>query len=165
MATTNLEGNTISLTGEFPKSGDKAPNFTWIQQDLSQGSLADFAGKKKVLNIFPSIDTGVCATSVRTFNQKAAGLANTVVLCISYDLPFAQHRFCGAEGIENVITGSLFRTPDFGTAFGVGIADGPLAGLTARAVLVLDENDTIVHAQLVDDITHEPDYDKALSSL
>ncbi len=165
MATTNLDGNPVSLKGEFPQSGDKAQNFSWIQQDLSQASLADFAGRKKVLNIFPSIDTGVCAMSVRTFNQKAAGLENTVVLCLSYDLPFAQQRFCGAEGIENVITGSLFRTPDFGTAFGVGIADGPLAGLTARAVFVLDENDTIIHAQLVDDIIHEPDYDRALSSL
>ncbi len=130
-----------------------------------EGSLDDHKGKRKVLNIFPSIDTDVCATSVRTFNQKAAELDNTVVVCLSFDLPFAQKRFCGAEGIENVVTGSLFRVTDVAKDLGVFIEDGPLAGLTARAVVVLDANDQVIHAELVDDITHEPDYDDALSAL
>lgn len=128
-------------------------------------TLEDFQGKRKVLNIFPSIDTDVCAISVRTFNQKAAKIENTQVICLSFDLPFSHKRFCGAEGIENVITGSLFRNPDFAKSYGLLIKDGPLKGLTARAVIVLDENNAILHAQLVDDITHEPDYDGALAVL
>ncbi|WP_022668071.1 thiol peroxidase [Desulfospira joergensenii] len=165
MASTKLKGNPVSLKGDFPQKGDTAKPAVWVHQDLSQGALQDFKGLRKVLNIFPSIDTGICATSVRTFNQRASELENTKVICLSMDLPFAHQRFCGAEGIENVITGSLFRSPEFGKDFGLLIEDGPLAGLTARAVIVLDENDQVIHAQMVDDISHEPDYDAALQAL
>jgi thiol peroxidase len=136
-----------------------------VIQDLSEITLASFKGKRKVLNIFPSIDTDVCATSVRKFNEKAAGLKNTQVICLSKDLPFALKRFCGAEGIENVVAASLFRDNAFAEKAGVLLTDGPLKGLTARAVLVLDESDQLIYAQLVDDITHEPDYDAALAAL
>jgi thiol peroxidase len=165
MAVTKLAGNPVKLANEFPGKGTPAKNFVAVKQDLSQFSLDDFKGKRKVLNIFPSIDTDVCATSVRTFNQKASELDNSVVICLSFDLPFAHKRFCGAEGIENVVTGSLFRNSDFGSDYGLLIQDGPLKGLTARAVIVLDENNTIVHAELVDDITHEPDYSAVAASL
>ena len=165
MTTTKLAGKPVNLIGIFPKKNDRVENFTAVKQDLSEFSLDDFKGKRKVLNVFPSIDTEVCATSVRTFNKKAAELTNTQVICLSADLPFAHKRFCGAEGIQNVITGSLFRNPDFAKHAGLILAEGPLKGLTARAVLVLDENNKIIHAQLVDDITHEPDYDAALSAL
>jgi thiol peroxidase len=165
MATTKLAGNPVKLANEFPGKGTVVKNFVAVKQDLSQFSLDDFKGKRKVLNIFPSIDTDVCATSVRTFNQKASDLDNTVVLCLSFDLPFAHKRFCGAEGIKNVVTGSLFRNCDFGSDYGLLIQDGPLKGLAARAVIVLDENNTILHAQLVDDITHEPDYSAVQASL
>ncbi len=165
MASTKLSGNPVSLAGNFPVKGVAAPGFTAVAQDLSEMSLENFKGKRKVLNIFPSIDTEVCATSVRKFNEKAAGLKNTQVICLSYDLPFAHKRFCGAEGIENVVSASLFRDNAFAENAGVLITDGPLKGLTARAVLVLDENNQVVHAQLVDDITHEPDYDAALAAL
>ncbi|MCP3872860.1 MAG: thiol peroxidase [Desulfobacteraceae bacterium] len=165
MAATKLAGNPVQLAGEFPKKESGVKNFSAVKQDLSEFSLDDFKGKRKVLNIFPSIDTDVCATSVRTFNTKAAELENTNVICLSYDLPFAQKRFCGAEGIDNVVTGSLFRNCDFGTDFGLLIEDGPLKGLTARAVIVLDENNKVLYAQLCDDITNEPDYDAALSAL
>lgn len=165
MATTKLAGNSVRLAGEFPGKGSAAKNFVAVTQDLSEISLESFQGKRKVLNIFPSIDTDVCATSVRTFNQKASGLENTQVICLSADLPFAHKRFCGAEGIENVVTGSIFRNPDFARAYGLLIEDGPLAGLSARAVIVLDENNTVLHAEVVDDITHEPDYDAALAVL
>ena len=165
MAETKLAGNPVTLSGDFPSNGTQVDNFCAVKQDLSAFSLDDFKGKRKVLNIFPSIDTDICATSVRTFNQKAAELAGTVVICLSFDLPFAQKRFCGAEGIENVVTGSLFRTPEVAKGLGVLMADGPLEGLSARAVIVLDENNKVLHAQLVDDITHEPDYDAALGVL
>ncbi|MDA3788346.1 MAG: thiol peroxidase [Desulfobacula sp.] len=165
MATTKLAGNLVQLAGEFPGKETSVKNFSAVKQDLSEFSLEDFSGKRKVLNIFPSIDTDVCATSVRTFNQKAAELENTQVICLSLDLPFAHKRFCGAEGIENVVTGSLFRNPDFAKDYGLLIEDGPLKGLTARAVIVLDENNKILHAKLVDDITHEPDYNAALAVL
>jgi thiol peroxidase len=165
MASTKLSGNPVSLAGEFPAKGASAPDFTAVTQDLSEISLNHFKGKKKVLNIFPSIDTDVCATSVRKFNEKAAALENTRVICLSKDLPFALKRFCGAEGIENVVSGSLFRDTKFAEKAGVLIMDGPLKGLTARAVLVLDDADQVVYAQLVDDITHEPDYDAALAAL
>jgi thiol peroxidase len=165
MASTKLSGNPVSLAGEFPAKGSSAPDFKAVTQDLSEISLDHFKGKKKVLNIFPSIDTDVCATSVRKFNEKAAALDNTRVICLSQDLPFALKRFCGAEGIENVVSGSLFRDTAFAEKAGVLITDGPLKGLTARAVLVLDEADQVVYAQLVDDITHEPDYDAALAAL
>ncbi|MBU0464078.1 MAG: thiol peroxidase [Proteobacteria bacterium] len=165
MAKTKLAGNDVQLAGEFPGKEKSVKNFSAVKQDLSEFSLEDFSGKRKVLNIFPSIDTDVCATSVRTFNKKASELENTQVICLSFDLPFAHKRFCGAEGIENVVTGSLFRNPDFANNYGLLIEDGPLKGLTARAVIVLDENNKILHAKLVDDITHEPDYNAALAVL
>ena len=165
MASTKLAGNPVSLAGDFPVKGSSAPGFTAVAQDLSEISLDNYTGKRKVLNIFPSIDTDVCATSVRKFNEKAAGLKNTQVICLSHDLPFAHKRFCGAEGIENVVSASLFRDAAFAENDGVLITDGPLKGLTARAVLVLDENNQVVYGQLVDDITHEPDYDAALAVL
>ena len=165
MATTKLAGNPVQLSGDFPVKETKIENVTAVKQDLSELSLNDFQGKKKVLNIFPSIDTDVCATSVRTFNKKASELENTLIICLSADLPFALKRFCGAEGIENVTTASLFRNHDFGSKYGLLIEDGPLKGLTARAVIVLDENDIVLHAELVDDISHEPDYEAALAVL
>lgn len=165
MASTKLAGNPVSLAGDFPTKGGSAPDFTGVVQDLSEVTLDSFKGKRKVLNIFPSIDTDVCATSVRKFNEKAAALENTRVICLSKDLPFAFKRFCGAEGIENVVSASLFRDTDFAEKAGVLITDGPLKGLTARAVLVLDENNQVIYGQLVDDITHEPDYDAALAAL
>ncbi|MFH2057551.1 MAG: thiol peroxidase [Pseudomonadota bacterium] len=163
MANTKLAGKPVQLAGEFPTLETTISNLTAVKQDLSSLSLEDFKGKRKVLNIFPSIDTAVCATSVRTFNKQASQLDNTQVICLSYDLPFAHKRFCGAEGIENVITGSLFRNCDFANTFGLLIENGPLKGLTARAVIVLDENNKVIHAQLVDDIGHEPDYNAALA--
>jgi len=165
MATTQLKGNPVSLAGEFPAKDAIAKNFTAVQQDLSEISSESLKGQKVVLSIFPSIDTDVCATSVRKFNEKAASLENTKVICLSADLPFAFKRFCGAEGIENVVTASLFRNHEFATDYGVLINEGPLAGLTARAVIVMDEAGKILHAELVDDITHEPDYDAALVAL
>jgi thiol peroxidase len=165
MSGTKFKGNPVNVDGQFPKVGDKAPVFKLIAGDLSGKTLADFAGKRKVLNIFPSVDTGVCAASVRHFNKDAAGLKNAVVLCISADLPFAQARFCGAEGIENVTMLSMMRGREFLKDYGVAMTDGPLAGLAARAVVVLDENDKVIYAQMVDDITHEPDYDAALKAL
>lgn len=165
MSSVNFKGNPVHVDGQFPKVGDKAPAFRLVAGDLSEKTLRDFAGKRKVLNIFPSIDTGVCAASVRHFNKDAAGLRNAVVLCISADLPFAQARFCGAEGIENVEMLSMMRGREFLKDYGVAMTDGPLAGLAARAVVVLDENDKVIHAQLVDEIGHEPDYDSALKAL
>ncbi|MCP3940507.1 MAG: thiol peroxidase [Desulfobacteraceae bacterium] len=165
MATTQLAGNPVVLTGDFPTKGSIAKKFTAVLQDLSVVSSESFKGKKIVLNIFPSIDTPVCATSVRKFNERAAALENTQEICLSGDLPFAQKRFCGAEGIENLITGSLFRNKQFAEDYGVLIADGPLTGLTARAVIVVDEMGVILYAQLVDDITNEPDYEAALAVL
>ena len=164
MAQTALRGNPVNLVGELPAVGDAAPSFSLTADNLSQVSAADFPGKNIVLNIFPSIDTPVCATSVRTFNERAAGLDDTVVLCVSADLPFAQKRFCGAEGIENVTTASSFRS-DFGQVYGVTLADGPMAGLLARAVVVLDSLGDVVHSQLVPEIAQEPDYDAALKSI
>lgn len=165
MASTQLKGNPVNLQGNFPQKGETVKNGSWVHQDLSLGDVQALRGTRKILNIFPSIDTDICATSVRTFNQKASELSNTRIICLSMDLPFAQKRFCGAEGIENVITGSLFRSREFAKDLGVLMEDGPLAGLTARAVLVLDENEKVLHAQLVDDIIHEPDYEAALRSL
>lgn len=165
MATTQLAGKPVQLAGDFLGKGTAAKNFVAVKQDLSEISMADFKGKKKVLNIFPSIDTAVCATSVRTFNKKASELENTQVICLSMDLPFAHKRFCGAEGIEGVVTGSLFRNQDFAKEYGLLIETGPLKGLTARAVVVLDENNTVLYSELVDDITHEPDYDAALAAV
>jgi thiol peroxidase len=165
MAQITLKGNTIHTVGELPRKGDKAKDFTLVKGDLSRVGLADFKGQKLVLNIFPSLDTGTCAASVRYFNKAAASLANTKVLCISRDLPFAQSRFCGAEGIENVVTLSDFATGDFGKNYGLEIADGPLQGLHSRVVIVLDENGTVVYTQQVPEIVDEPNYQAALDIL
>ncbi len=165
MSNVTFHGNPIQVGGQFPQVGAQAPQFKLVAGDLSEKGLADFAGKRKVLNIFPSIDTGVCQASVRHFNQDAAGLNNAAVLCISADLPFAQGRFCGAEGIANVTMLSMMRGREFLKDYGVAIETGPLAGLAARAVVVLDENDKILHAQMVPEIGQEPDYAAALGAL
>ena len=165
MAVITLGGNPIHTTGELPKKGIQAPNFTLVKTDLSIATLADYAGSKLVLNIFPSIDTGVCATSVRTFNQKAGELINTKVLCISRDLPFAQKRFCGTEGLENVENLSDFKEGSFGDAYGLTITDGPLAGLHSRAVIVVDEKGLVTYAEQVPEIGQEPNYEAALAAL
>ena len=164
MTTITLAGQPVQLSGTLPSVGATAPAFTLTAADLFDKTLADFAGKRKILNIFPSIDTGVCQQSVRTFNQRASSLNNAVVLCIAADLPFAMARFCGAEGIDNVITLSSFRS-GFAQDYDVAIADSPLRGLTARSVLVLDENNRVIYAQLVPEIKNEPDYDAALAAL
>ena len=165
MSTVTLKGNPVHVEGSLPANGSTAPAFSLVAKDLKNVSLADFAGKRKILNIFPSVDTPTCATSVRHFNQDASGLNNAIVLCISADLPFAQARFCGAEGLENVVTLSTMRGASFLKDYGVAIADGPLAGLAARAVVVLDEHDKVVHSELVSEIAHEPNYDAALAVL
>ena len=165
MATVTLGGNPIHTNGELPKTGSKAPDFKLVNTDLSIASLADFAGSKVVLNIFPSIDTGTCATSVRTFNAKASALSNTKVLCISRDLPFAQKRFCGAEGLENVINLSDFNTGSFGKDYGLEITDSVLAGLHSRVVIVLDENGVVKYTEQVPEIADEPNYENALAAL
>jgi thiol peroxidase len=160
-----LGGNPITLSGTFPGVGQTAPAFTLVNKDLQDVALKDFAGKRKVLNIVPSLDTPTCALSTRKFNELASKMANTVVLVISADLPFAMSRFCEAEGLHNVISLSLMRGRDFMHNYGVEIADSVLRGVTARAVLVLDENNRILHAQLVGEIKDEPDYDAALAKL
>ncbi|WP_367769211.1 thiol peroxidase [Flavobacterium sp. WC2421] len=165
MASITLGGNPIHTSGELPKVGTKLADFKLIQNDLSVASLGSFAGKKLVFNIFPSIDTGTCATSVRKFNESAAKLDNTAVLCISRDLPFAQKRFCGAEGIENVVNLSDFQAGDFGKANGLEIVDGPLAGLHSRALIVTDADGTILHTEQVGEIADEPNYEAALAVL
>lgn len=164
MATVTLGGNPVNTVGELPVVGSAAPDFTLTGADLGDVTPASLAGKKVVLNIFPSIDTPTCATSVRQFNERAAGRDDTVVVCVAADLPFAMTRFCGAEGLTDVQVASTFRS-DFGDSFGVRLADGKLAGLMARAVVVLDESGTVVHSQLVPEIAQEPDYDAALSAL
>lgn len=165
MAQTALRGNPVNTSGELPSVGSSAPAFSLVKGDLSPISSADLSGQRVVLNIFPSLDTATCAQSVRTFNERAGEVENTVVLCVSADLPFAASRFCGAEGIENVVTASTFRNPEFLDDYGVGMTDGPLAGLAARSVVVFDESGTVVHSQLVAEISTEPDYDAALGSL
>ena len=165
MATITLGGNAVNTSGELPKVGSKAPNFQLLKNDLSVATLADFAGSKLVLNIFPSVDTGTCATSVRTFNAKASSLENTKVLCISRDLPFAQKRFCGAEGLENVENLSDFKTGSFGKDYGLEITDSVLAGLHSRVIVVLDENGTVKYTEQVPEIADEPNYELALASL
>lgn len=165
MADITLKGNAISTIGELPAVGTKAPDFTLVRSNLSKASLSDFKGSKLVLNIFPSIDTGTCAASVRKFNEQAASLENTKVLCISRDLPFAQARFCGAEGLENVITLSDFAIGAFGKNYGVEILTGPLTNLHSRAVVVLDEEGTVLYTEQVPEIVDEPNYEKALASL
>jgi thiol peroxidase len=165
MATITLKGNEIHTSGDLPTVGSNLKDFKLVKDDLSRVSLADFKGKKLVFNIFPSVDTGTCAASVRRFNQEAANLDNTVVLCISRDLPFAQKRFCGAEGIENVVNLSDFETGKFGQDYGIQITDGPLAYLLSRSVIVADENGKILHTEQVKETVDEPNYDAALSKL
>lgn len=165
MTEVTLKGNPIQVAGNFPQTGEKAKPFTLVGGDLADVSLSGFSGKRKILNIFPSIDTPTCATSVRKFNAQANDLANTVVLCVSADLPFAQKRFCGAEGLENVTNLSTMRGRDFLENYGVLISTGPLAGVSARAVVVLDEQDKVLHSELVAEIGSEPDYAAALAAL
>jgi len=165
MSTVTLRGNPIEVAGKLPTVGSSSLGFNLVNGDLKNVSLHDFAGKKKVLNIFPSVDTATCAMSVRQFNARAAKLSNTVVLCISADLPFAQKRFCGAEGIDNVVNLSLMRGRNFAKDYGVLMETGPLAGLTARAVVVLDESNTVLHTELVAEIANEPNYDAAIAAL
>jgi thiol peroxidase len=165
MSTVTLGGNPVNIAGNFLKPGDNAPEFSLTGKDLKDVGLKDYAGKRKVLNIVPSLDTPTCQISTRKFNEKAGTLANTVVLVVSGDLPFAMKRFCEAEGLNNVVTLSTMRGRDFHSKFGVDITDGPLKGLTARAVVVLDENDKVKYSQLVPEIKNEPDYDAALATL
>jgi thiol peroxidase len=164
MAQTHLGGNPVNTAGDLPATGQQTPSFTLTKGDLSDVTAGDLAGQRVVLNIFPSVDTPTCANSVRKFNELASSLDNTTVLCVSADLPFAQGRFCGAEGLSNVSTASSFRS-DFGSAYGVQLVDGRLAGLLARAVVVLDTDGTVLHSQLVPEIANEPDYDAAIAAL
>nr|WP_315246557.1 thiol peroxidase [uncultured Flavobacterium sp.] len=165
MASITLGGNPIHTSGELPAVGSQLADFKLVQNDLSVASLSNFAGKKLVLNIFPSIDTGTCATSVRKFNENASNLDNTTVLCISKDLPFAQKRFCGAEGLENVVNLSDFQEGSFGKANGLDIVDGPLKGLLSRAIIVVDADGKVVHTEQVAEIANEPNYEAALAAL
>jgi thiol peroxidase len=160
-----LRGNPVTVDGDLPAAGTKAPDFKLTSGALADVSLKDFAGKRKVMNIYPSIDTPTCATSTRKFNEAAGDLPNTVVLCVSGDLPFAAKRFCELEGLKNVAHLSTFRHPEFLKAWGVAMVDGALAGLTARAVVVLDENDKVIHSEMVPEIAQEPNYAAALKSL
>lgn len=165
MSKITFKGSPLNTSGDLPSVGSKAPEFTLVKSDLSEVSLADLTGKNIVLNIFPSIDTGVCATSVRKFNKEAANLTNTVVLAVSADLPFAGGRFCGAEGIENVHTASVFRSPEFAQKYGVLMVDGPLKGLLARAVVIINPQGNISYTELVPEIGQEPDYQSAINSV
>ena len=165
MAETAFKGSPVPLSGDLPQVGSFAPDFTLTGQDLSDVTLKAYAGKTLVLNVFPSVDTPVCAMSVRKFNAEIGKVANAVVVCISADLPFAHARFCGAEGLDHVVTASTFRSPEFGDDYGVRIAAGPMTGLMARAVIVIDGQGNVVYTQLVDDISKEPDYERALAVL
>ena len=165
MAEVMFKGNPVHTAGSLPKPGSMAPDFKLVKTDLSTLSLGDLKGKKVVMNIFPSLDTPTCATSVRRFNAEADKLANTVVLCISRDLPFAQKRFCGAEGLNNVIAASEYRDSSFSDAYGVRITDGPLAGLFSRAIVVVDEAGKVVYIEQVREISQEPEYEKALAAV
>lgn len=165
MAQITLKGNPIHTNGELPQVGEKAPNFTLTTADLSEKTLNDFTGKNVVLNIFPSVDTGVCAQSVRTFNQEVSSAPNTIVLCISKDLPFALTRFCSAEGLDNVVTLSDYKSEEFATAYGAKIIDGPLNGLLSRAVVVIDTDGEISYTEQVPEIGQEPDYKNALAAI
>jgi thiol peroxidase len=164
MATVSLQGNPFETFGELPEVGTKAPDFRLVETDLSETTLADYSDSKLILNIFPSVDTGVCATSIRTFNQKAAELENTKVLCVSADLPFAAARFCGAEDIKNVATGSSFRS-SFGKDYGVNFTTGPLTGLLSRSIVVIDETGIVSYVEQVAETTDEPNYAAAIASL
>lgn len=165
MSKVTLKGNPVNTIGDLPKVGSKAPEFSLVGSNLSEVKNADFAGKNLILNIFPSLDTATCAASVRRFNLEASKLKNTAVVCVSKDLPFAHSRFCVAEGIENVVSASEFRSNNFGKNFGVMITDGPLQGLLARAVVVLDKEGTVLYSEFATEITLEPDYQLALDSL
>ncbi|MDO6759135.1 thiol peroxidase [Tamlana sp. 2_MG-2023] len=165
MATVTLKGNQIHTSGDLPKVGEKAPDFTLTGTDLSAKKLSDFAGSKVVLNIFPSVDTGTCAQSVRTFNEEASNLENTKVLCISHDLPFAQGRFCAAEGLENVVSLSDYKDGSFGKSYGLNFVDGPLETLHSRCIVVLDENGVVKHTEQVSETVNEPNYKAALEAL
>jgi thiol peroxidase len=165
MTQTAFKGSPVQLSGNLPQPGTQAPDFTLTGGDLADVRLQDYTGKTVVLNIFPSIDTPVCAMSVRKFNAEIGNFDNAVVLCVSADLPFAHARFCGSEGLDHVITASTFRSPEFGEAYGVRITDGPLTGLMARAVMVIDGGGKVAYTQLVDEISSEPDYEKALACL
>ncbi len=165
MSTVTLKGNPVTVAGDLPAQGGAVKDFSLTGKDLGDVSLKSYAGKRKVLNIVPSLDTPTCQQSTRVFNQKASGMKNVVVLVISADLPFAMSRFCSAEGLDNVVTLSTFRAKDFHARYGVDIVDGPLKGLTARAVVVLDENNQVLHSELVPEIANEPNYDAALSAL
>ncbi len=165
ISTVTLGGNPVQVSGKFLQKGDIAPTLSLVGTDLADVSLKQFSGKRKILNIFPSIDTPTCATSVRTFNKRASELPDTVVLCISADLPFAQKRFCGAEGLTNVISLSTMRGREFLKDYGVEISSGPLAGVAARAVVVLDDQNRVVHSELVSEIKNEPDYEAAIKAL
>ncbi|WP_028317575.1 thiol peroxidase [Desulfobulbus elongatus] len=165
MATITLKGNSIETCGTLPAKGTQAPDFTLVKTDLSEVTLANYKGKKIVLNIFPSIDTPVCAASVRCFNKTAGELADTVVLCVSADLPFAHTRFCETDGLKNVESLSVFRSPAFGKEYGVTITTGPIAGLLSRAIVIIDTNGTVVYTEQVPEIGQEPDYDAALAAL
>lgn len=165
METVYLKGTPCHTYGNMPAVGEKAPCYTLVDKDLKEISCMDFLDRRVVLNVFPSLDTPVCAASVRRFNVEAAGLENTTVICVSMDLPFAMERFCSANGIDNVVAASAFRSPMFAQKFGLQMVDGPLAGLLARAILVLDEDRKIIYSQLVDEITHEPDYEAAIAAL
>ncbi|MGH1484820.1 MAG: thiol peroxidase [Cellvibrionaceae bacterium] len=165
MATVTLKGNPIETYADLPTVGNSAPDFTLVRDDLSETSLADYHGQKIILNIFPSIDTPTCQMSVRTFNEKASTLENTTVICVSADLPFAQKRFCGSEGIENVSNASTFRSPEFGQNYGLTFTNGPLQGLLARAVVVIDAEGKIAYTELVGEVADEPNYDSAIALL
>jgi thiol peroxidase len=165
MAKIMFKGNPVNTSGNLPVKGSEAPDFSLAKSDLGNLSLSEIKGKKLILNIFPSLDTSVCATSVRKFNQLAAGRSNVLVLAISKDLPFAHVRFCTTEGIKNVVTLSGFRDTAFGKAYGVDMIDGPLAGLYARSIVVIDEKGKVIHTQLVPEIAMEPDYDAAFNSI
>ena len=165
METIYFQGAPVHTYGNIPAVGTEAPDFTLVTKDLKDITLADYAGKRVVLNIFPSLDTAVCAMSVRRFNQEAASLDNTAVICVSMDLPFAMKRFCTAEGIDNVEVASAFRSPTFAQKYGLQIVDGPLAGLLARAVIIVDEKGEVIFTDLVQEITNEPDYKAAINVL
>lgn len=165
MAQITLKGNAVTTSGDLPKAGARAPEFRLTKSDLSDVTLSDFAGKKKVLNITPSLDTSVCAASAKQFNERVRGRGDAVILNVSNDSPFAQKRFCEANDIDSVITLSQMRNRDFGSSYGVEMKSGPLEGLLARAVVVLDEKDTVLYTQLVPEIAQEPDYDRALAAL
>ena len=165
MATINLQGSPIETVGNLPNLNEKAPEFVLTASDLSEKKLSDFSGSKLVLNIFPSVDTGTCATSVKEFNKKASALENTKVLCVSKDLPFAQARFCGAENIENIVMLSDFRDSNFGKEYGLEITTGPLKNLHSRCIVVINENGNVVYTEQVDEIVNEPNYEEALKAI